>query len=237
MFESRFKTIRKNIVSDLDFKKISVRDILQSLRMLPIELQPEYERAISKKLPDLREEKEAGDLFLFHLNPLVNFIDYHLVEYIIKEFGCNTLKIEIRSYADDIDVFMRETTVKELIEHCKWPGKQKKSPEFSKLIAKIDGNQAKYTLYELNELRRRFCGGVKMTEIVFVLIGLESSNSFLAMWMFPSCLVTRLMDAAKSLDFEFYRRLHILKVTVDDEQIFPYLASCKSKVPACRSKC
>ena len=231
-FESRFSAIRENILSDLDSKKVPVRTLVGSLRMLPVELQQEYERSISEKLPDLRREEEASDLFLYHLNPLVNFIDYHLVEYIIKKFGSNTLKMEICSYADDLLVFMKKTTIKEFMEHCNWFGKEVKSRKLSKLITKIDGNQATYTLYDLDHLRRRFCAGVKMTEVVFVLIGLDSANSFLALWAVPTVLVPQLIEAAKSLDFGFYLRLGILKVTADDRQIFPFLPDSKSKVPA-----
>ena len=235
-FESRFRAIRENILSDLDSKKVPVRTLVGSLRMLPVELQQEYERSISEKLPDLRREEEASDLFLYHLNPLVNFIDYHLVEYIVKEFGSDILKVEIRSYAADLIVFMKKTTIKEFMEHCKWFGKQSKSSEFSKLIAKIDGDPATNTLYDLDQLRRRFCAGVKMTEVVFVLIGLDSANSFLALWAVPTVLVPRLIEAAKSLDFGFYLRLRILKVTVDDRQIFPFLPDSKSNVPALQAE-
>ena len=235
-FESRFRAIHKNILSELDSKKVPVRGLLDSLTMLPVKLKQEYGQSISEKLPDLRREEQASDLFLYHLNPLVNFIDYHLVEYIVKEFGSNTLKIEIRSYAADLLVFMKTTTLKEFMEHCNWFGKEAKSRKLSKLIAKIDGDPATYSLYDLDQLRKRFCAGVKMTEVVFVLIGLDSANSFLALWAVPTVLVPQLIEAAKSLDFGFYLHLHILKVMVDDRQIFPFLLDSKSKVPALQAE-
>ena len=234
--ESRFRAIHKNILSELDSKKTPVRGLLDSLTMLPVKLKQEYGQSISEKLPDLCREEEASDLFLYHLNDLVNFIDYHLVKYIIEEFGSNTLKVEIHSYAADLLVFMKETTIKEFMGHCKWFGEEAKSHKLSKLITKINGNPATYTLYDLDQLRRRFCAGVKMTEVVFVLIGLDSANSFLALWAVPTLLVPQLIEAVKALDFGFYLRLGILKVTVDDRQIFPFLPDSKSKVPALQAE-
>ena len=234
--ETRFRAIHGTIMSELDSKKIPVRRILNSLTSLPIELRREYQRSISEKVPELRREEKASDLFIYHLNPLVNFIDYHLIKYIIEEFGSNTLKVDVNSYSNDMVLFMKKTTVKELMEHCRWPGMQSESKGLARLVTKIDGNEEQYTLYDLDELRRRFCAGIKLTEIVFVLIGLETSTSFLAMWVVPSLLVPQLMEASKSLDFGFYLRLRILKVTVGDQQIFPFLPASKSKVPALQAE-
>ena len=230
--ETRFRAIHETIISELDSKKIPVRKIVNSLTSLPIELRREYQRSISEKVPELRREEHASDLFIYHLNPLINFIDYHLVKYVIEEFGSNTLKVNVRSYSNDVLVFMKKTTVKALIEHCRWPGMQSKSKGLTRLLIKIDGNEEQYTLYELDELRRRFCAGIKLTEVVFVLIGLETSTSFLAVWAVPSLLVPQLIEASKSLDFGFYLRLRILKVMVGNQQVFPFLPAAKSMVLA-----
>ena len=179
--------------------------------------------------PDLRRESTISDLF-FHLSPLVDFLSYGLLQYIINEFGSDTLKKDIVSYSDSVLVFMKKTTLKKLMDV--WPGQQEIPPNFSKLRAKIDDYPPTYTLYELEQLRKRFCSGTKLTDIVLVLIGLETANSFIAEWLIPSALVPQLIESVRQLDFGFYLRERILKMTVDEKQIFPMLPDAKPKVPA-----
>ena len=227
--DHQFRSLHQGLLSELKSKKVPVSDLVNSLTLLPVQLQQEYEKAISMKLPDLRREKEAGDLFRYHLNPLVNFLDYGLIKYIIDEVGNDTLKKEMKCYSEDVLVFMKKTTVKQLMSV--WPGKQEIPPNFSKLRAKIDEDPSTYTLYELEQLRKRFCSGVKLTDIVLVLIGLETANSFIVEWLIPSALVPQLMESARQLDFGFYLRERILKMTVDEKQIFPMLPDAKPKIP------
>ena len=226
--DSKFRSLHQALLSELESKKVPVRELVNSLTLLPIQLRQEYERAISSKLPDLRGEDEAGDVFRYHLNLLVNFLDYGLIKYVIDQFGSNTLKSMMISYGVDTLIFMKKTTVKQLMDV--WPGQQEIPHSFSKLRAKLDEDPKNYTLYQLDQLRRRFCGAVKLTEVVLVLIGLETANSFIVEWLVPTVLVHQLMESAKKLDFGFYLREYILKMTVDEKQIFPMLPDAKPKV-------
>ena len=60
----------------------------------------------------MRTETEVNDVFIVHLNPLMSFIDYGLIEYVIKKFGSDVLKQDMRSYCSEIKMFMKETTIK-----------------------------------------------------------------------------------------------------------------------------
>ena len=227
--DSRFRSLHGNILSELEAKKVPVRRVLNSLTLLPIELRQEYVKTISEKLPDLRREEEISDLFL-HLNLLISFIDDGLIRYIIDQFGSNTLKIMMNDYSKDVVQFMKKTTVKQLMDY--WPGQHEIPPNFSKLRAKIDEDPTTYTLYQLDQLRKRYCCELKLTDLVFVIIGLETTNSFIVEWLVPSALVPQLVESAKQLHFGFYLRERMLKVVVGEKQIFPFLPDSKPKVPA-----
>ena len=227
--ECQFRLLHGMIVKELEDKRIPVTVLLGSLRLLPTGIRNEYKPAITEIFPDLRRENSVRELF-YHLSPLVDFLGYDLLKYFIKEFGSNTLKVKMESYSDEVLKFMKETTVKQLMDV--WPGHQEIPPSFSKLRAKIDQDPRIYTLHELDRLRRRFCAGVKLTDIVLVLIGLETANSFIAEWLVPSTLMPHLMESSRGLEFGFYLRERILKMTLDEKQIFPFLPDSKPKVPA-----
>jgi hypothetical protein len=227
--EHQFRQIHDSLLSELEDNKVSVRKMLHSLTLLPTEMRIEYKPAITEMFPVLRRESTISDLF-YHLSPLVDFLSCGLLKYIIDVFGSDALKKKMVSYSDDVLMFMKKTTVKQLMSV--WPGQQEIPPTFSKLKAKIDENPSTYTLYDLDQLRKRFCSTIKLTDIVFVLIGLETSTSFIAEWLVPSALVCQLIESATKLDYGFYLRERILKMSVDEKQIFPMLPDAKPKVPA-----
>ena len=212
----KFRTLHQGLLSELE--SVPIRKLVNSLTLLPIELRQEYERVITLKLPDLRREEEAGDLFRYHLNPLISFLDYGLIKYIIDQFGSDALIKEMKSYSDDILLFMKKTTVKQLMDV--WPGQQEIPPNFSKLRAKIDEDPATYTLYQLDQLWRRFCCAVRLTEVALILIGLEAANSFFVEWLTPSALTPQLICFTRQVNFGFYLQERILKMMVDGKQVF-----------------
>lgn len=110
-FESQFKLLHKSIREELDVKGTDVMEILNALTLLPIELRETYKTTISELLPSLPRKGSISELFL-HINPLLTFIDYGLLEYIIKEFGSEGLKVKMQSYSFKVDCFLKETTVK-----------------------------------------------------------------------------------------------------------------------------
>ena len=57
----KFRAPHQGLLSELEL--IPVQKLVNSLTLLPIELRQEYERVIILKLPDLRREEEAGNLF------------------------------------------------------------------------------------------------------------------------------------------------------------------------------
>ena len=215
------------MLTDLEVKRVTVEKLLHSLTLLPTEIRVEYKTAITEMFPDLRRESTISDRF-YHISPLVDFLSYGLLKYVINEFGSETLKNEIVSYSDSVLVFMKKTTVKQLMDI--WPGQQEIPPNFSNLRAKIDGDPSTYTLYKLDQLRKRFCSEIKLTDIVIVLIGLETANSFIVEWLIPSVLVPQLVECARQLNFGFYHDEHILMMTVDEKQLLPMFPDSKPKV-------
>ena len=227
--ESQFRNLNGEIIAELEKKGTKVSEILMSMTLLPMGIRPEYKPAIRDLFPQLRGELTIIGLF-YHLNPLMDFLGYGLIQYIIDQFGSSTLKIKMNKYVKDVVLFMKQTTVKQLMDH--WPGQQKSPPNFSKLLTKIDEDPTTYTLYDLDQKRRCICGEVKLSEAVHVLIGLKMSTSFIVEWLVPAALVTILVESTRRLDNKFFLHEHILKMVAGEKQIYPFLPDSKPKVLA-----
>ena len=217
--ETRFDSLRTRIKSELSTKPdVTVETLLDTLTSLPLLLKREYASSIEKKMHIMREESKVSLLFVEHLNPLFSFIDYALIEHFIKKFGSNGLKKDMRSYYYEIVKFMKETTIKQLIDHL--PGQPKIPPNFSLIGAKIGQDASKCTLEQLNSIRKKYCSEVKLSEIVFHLVAVIESNSFIVRWLVPSFLVYDIMKYTRDIEQTLYQECHITSLTLDSMWLF-----------------
>ena len=212
--EDQFGSLRSRIMLELSSKPdMTVQTLLDILTGLPLSLRREYESSIAKRIPSMRTETQVNELFIIHLNPLTSFIDYGLIEYVIRRFGSDVLQRDMQSYCSEIMTFMKETTIKQLIDHL--PGQAEVPPKFSLIEAKIGENASEYTLEQLNTIRKRQCSELRLSEIVFHLLALSDSNSFIVRWLVPSGLVYEIMKSIRNIDQSFYEGYKITSLTLD----------------------
>ena len=140
----------------------------------------------------------------------------------IKKFGSDRLKKDMQSYSTDMQTFIKHTTIQQLIEFL--PGKQEAPKNFTILRAKIGENATTCTLDKINTLRKRFCAEVQLSEVVFCLIGLEDSNSFIISWIVPLVLLPNLIDRARNIKTDFYDTENIISIFIGNQWL------CKRKL-------
>ena len=215
--ENSFKEIHKQLTAELMEKKVSVETLLQTLTLLPISCKNEYEATIQKLLPDVEGKKTIPEL-LFRLNPLFTFIDYNLPEYLVSEFGSEELKSNMKLYVKEVAFFMKTTTVGELMHY--WPGREICPEYFSILFTKISDDPKTYTLEKLNELRRSFCSMLRLSEVLFNLMRIEASSSFIVVWVIPNGVVSTVSEIFSRMDKSFFTTHHILKIILDKKQVY-----------------
>ena len=216
-FECRFRSLQKEILHQLVKSCVDPSTVINSLTLLPLKLKKEYEKAIQELLPFF-SNKEGIDKLFFRLNPLFSFLDYDLLEYIIKIYGSDTLITDMTTYSSDMCIFMKETTIKQLINHL--PGQIEIPPKFSLIEAKIGEDASKCTLEHLNRLRKRYCSEIKLSDIVFHLVAVVESNSFIVRWLVPSALVDDIVKSTRNLDQSFYQEFKITSLTLDEIWLF-----------------
>ena len=124
----------------------------------------------------------------------------------------------MQSYCSEMIVFMKETTIKQLIDHL--PGQAEVPPNFSLIEAKIGENASEYTLEQLNTIRKRYCSEFRFSEIFFHLLALVESNSFIIRWLVPSALVVDIVESTRNVDQSFYQEYKITSLTLDGMWLF-----------------
>ena len=217
--EETFLSLMRKLLKELKAnKEVTTEVLLESLSILPTELQTQYRTYIKEKLQGL----ETVSRIYQQLSLQIAFLDYALLQHLIKDFGSEQLKQDMSSYDREIQVFLDETTIVEVQDHL--PGRQELPPHFDKLQMWIDKHPGKYSLRMVNNLRKRFCSETQLSEIVFVLIGIGKVNSFILVFMVPSILGPMIVDRIRRVDNSFYQRECVFSILLNQQQLYPSVA-------------
>ena len=228
MLEKSFLNLKKALLAELKAdKKVTTEVLLESLTMLPLELQTEYGAYLEEKLPVLEELGTVSKIFS-RLSLHFTFLDYTLIKHLVDEFGSEHLNEDMSAYDREIVMFLDETTITQLQDH--WPGRLELPPHFDRLQMMIDKDPGKCSLRLVNDLRRRFCSETHLSEIVFVLIGIRKANSFIIVFMVPSVLAPRLVESVGGVDDSFYQRECIISISLNQQQLYLSIALREKKV-------
>ena len=213
--EEQFDDIHSRLVTELTEVGTLVEEVLQALTKLPFAFRKQYQDTIQSMLPNLETKDRISSLFHL-LNPLFTFIDYELLKHLVSKFGSSKLKGDMSVYIEKVQLFKKATTVSELIEY--WPGLELPESNYSRFTAKIGGDPGAYTLEELDNFRRKFFCHLKLSDFVSVsiLMLLEHTNSFIAIWLIPTTIVPELKEAFNQMDNVFCQDEHILELSVDE---------------------
>ena len=122
-------------------------------------------------------------------------------------------------YDRDVQMFMKRTTVGQLMT-ANLPGEPNIPPEFELLKAKISEDASNYTLEKINDLRRKFCAEIRLSEIVFHLVAIEDSNSFIVSFLVPSVLVPDIIKSARKIDNSFFQRERVAYSHVGNRWVY-----------------
>ena len=221
MLEGQFSDMQSKLQSELKTNGVTPETLVDSLTQLPIALRAEYLKFVFDNLEMLERADSIRKIF-HHLNLHFTFVDHALLGHMIKKFGSAELKQEMSCYSKAVQVFIDETTVQQLLDH--WHGKHEIPPHFEKLQAVIGADPCSYTLRQVDNLRRKFCSEVKLSETVLVLIGVGKTNSFIIRWAVSSVCLTRLKSAIGDLKV-FYQSEMIFSITLGRERLYSIAVS------------
>lgn len=167
--EEKFRLLHRRLITEIKASAIDARDLIESLVMLPIRLRHQY----AEKIEKIVQACETDDLnrILLRLSPLFTFIDYHLLQHLIMIYGNEALRQDMKSYDSDVQEFMEQTTVAELINL--WPGLPEFAPKLSQQMNKFSDD---FNLHRVDIVRRRFCPKFLLSEVIGSLAALDPSK-------------------------------------------------------------
>ena len=226
--EAQFRGLHSCILKELkENKALDIEEVLHALTLLPTKLKNEYQKLILDKLPTLRSEERISELF-FHLNPLFSFLDYSLLEYIIKIFGSTSLQDRMKSYCSEVKNFMSQTTVQQLIDY--WPREEEIAPNISKMVATIKRDPQTCNLVELDAIRRDVCIRARLFDVICAVVSVKNSRSFLVTRGVPSVLAPDMIKSLELADDGFFSKDDVHSLSVGDKLVYSPLTKFSGKL-------
>ena len=184
--------------------------------MLRISIKNKFDSSIGELLPKLSKgESDEVAAHFCNMKPLLPFINCGLLQHLIQTFGDVKLKRDMDAYAHEIDIFMKETTVGEMIINIS----SEKEPHVNYTLLRVEFNESPnfYPLERLTNFKREFCNKVCQSEFAFGLKLLEPGSSFFASsWLVPSVIISKLKEFTQNrVDQTFYERENVILVSLE----------------------
>lgn len=231
--EKKFCHLSSSVQDELNKKSIKVDLIRKHIFSLPYQLKREASNLVSEHAQSIRKKSDDLDrLFVYLDGTLWNFIDYQLLEHIIKEFGSSELKDKMSEYVSDLTQFQKSTTISQLIDN--WPGRKEMPPLYSEVKAEIGLNPDLCTLEDLNKLRQELSNFFLPPLSDYALLHFRfSRGSVIVSWILPFDLVPKLTNAICKPESSSFFEIHAIEwLSIREIPIYPLsLHNVKLQIP------
>jgi len=173
---------------------------------------PEHKVFLKENMNDMLQAEDLFKLFLL-LNLYWNYLAYHLLEHLIKEFSLEEEKGKMEKYKSDLHQFMWDTPLKVFCDTQK--KRLVELPKgFKELVMKFPWEET-VTLGKVEEFRQQYAYHYNLRDCSMMLITVFT-GSFTVVWWIPESIVTHLMkDVAEDVLSKYeVTRLEIAGVCV-----------------------
>ena len=216
-----FSELARCLLSELRERSISVINIVDHLTVIPQSFNREIYNLIHNKMEEIEDEKNLRRLFEF-LNTVWNFLDYHLLEYIIIKIGSDNLKESMRKYVSDFENFQQNTTLYHFAQ-C-WQGREKRPQDSVEVVEKLNLDPMNSTLKELDghrkDIQNKFFQP-RSDYINILLYQQKTVGSFIVTWIMPSQLADELISAVlKPESHIFFKENCVLSFCVRNQLLY-----------------
>ncbi len=225
-FETRFMDLQTKALDEIDETRITVTQFRRKLMIMPSSIKSEHKNFIKSNYSLFEEAKSIESIFV-HLNFYLSFIDFSLLEHIIKQFGSDSLKRDMSSYAEDMRHFRMNTPVSEALNHL--PRNSDAPAGYSRLTVKFDDDVQTATLEDLETYRKRFASNFLLSSLALSLFELQKS-SLLVTWLVPAAVGAMISDQVQKKSSSFFLRNNILKLSLEGECLYPSMPKVKASV-------
>ena len=227
IFERRFNNLKDDTRTCLEKCFVTVKKIADVLTSLPADDMDEHKQFLESHLTALYQAPNHSELFGV-MNFYWNYLSYHLLDYLIKEFKLLALRSKTEIYKQDLKVFRIHTPLTVFCESQK--KKHTKPPkEFSEVVAEFEWPEH-VTLEVVEQFRQEYASHYRLRECAMMLIVVRR-GCFAVSWFIPNSIVKKLKF---NVPAEILSKFSITILKINGDPVYNYENS-KHRVSVHRS--
>ena len=197
-----------------------MEDLLTKLTLLPSAIKHNHMTFLKENISNLNKASDIREIFM-HLNLYWDYFNYTLLEVIIKGYGSESLKEQMKSYSSDMQQFWQKTTVADFIPYCKNMQKFETIPEeFIRVKIKQETIKpiTEITIMELEELKCRLYLSCQLPNFALILYDIQE-GSLEVTWLVATELQKQLKEALRRELSGQLEKEQIVSISVGGESI------------------
>lgn len=218
--KNQFKIMRNTTEEALDDGGVSVKEVAKALMSIPAAKKKSHEH-LKLFLRESNKEFFRSDSVpeLFGLVDLHwSYLEYHLLEHLIKEFSLMYLHSSVESYKGHLQHFMEETPLILFWEADEDKDIPHPKPEFTTMVTKHKWPPT-ITLMAVENFRRAFVGKYHLHECAMMLKAAMPGSVHIT-WIIPQCIVHYLMEEIQSTGTDFFQQNDIVQLVLDEQCVY-----------------
>ena len=207
---------------ELEKLHVPLLELRTTLMTLPSGTSQQHQKFLDEKYGIFKDAQAVEDIFR-QLNPYLSFLNYNLLAHIIKHFGNQPLKQEMKCYCEDIKQFQKETMIADIIPYIPQTSDQHLK-DYSKLNLTVDFDIATTSLEDLEEYRKRFATEFLLPDFALIIADLKQS-SLLIVCLVPSTIISTFKKEIeeKMTKPSFFSEFRILETYVEGDIVHGWL--------------
>ena len=167
-----------------------MRNVVDVLTDLPADDVEEHKQFLESRLSILYQANDHSEL-IGQLSMNMNYLSYHLLEYLAGEFNLKDVKEKIEVYKSHLQNFRMRTS---LIMFCKSQKRhQEPPPDFKKFVVNFQWpeDMNTVTLEEVEEFRQKYAYQYRLRDFALMIVGFRR-GCVIVTWFIPESIVEKL---------------------------------------------
>ena len=198
-------------------KDYTVNRFKARLMTLPIKYKEEHKEFFEQMAKELDGESTINCIWR-KLSEYWNFMNYTLLENLIRNIGDHSLKQNMKSYLDSLESFRRNTRLCDFAKHCPVVESRPSEADLKEFVLHLKLDWETCTLEQLDELKGHIIRKFLLPSFALILKKV-SHGSLIVTWLLPAQIASTLVQDLENTDNKgFFKEYKIECMTIDGKE-------------------
>ena len=218
-FENRFAKLVQKACQDVRKRELEPSEFLSQVTTLRVSDRNQHRSFIEEKLTDIPPPVTFEKIWS-RLTIYWDFLNYRLLEHVVRNFGNEDLKDQMQDYVDELSAFKKTTRLCDFINS--WPCKDDRPPEegLRKVVVKMHQEWTQCTLQDVESFKMALIHKLFLPEFELILQKAEE-GCVCVTWLTSPSIATLLQQNLTNIETEFFTELKVKALTIDGQDCYP----------------